>query len=97
MALSTFPPQDILWGFVVTWFINHISLTNTDKILGSDTSWATPVTTHTYFRNVQLWGSSAPSNLTGQLVNDAPTTIKSSPMALVLAFLAVVAGSVFCV
>ncbi|GJE94465.1 polysaccharide lyase family 14 protein [Phanerochaete sordida] len=32
---------------------------------GDDSSWATPVTTHTYFRNIQLWGSSAASNLTG--------------------------------
>ncbi|EKM54469.1 polysaccharide lyase family 14 protein [Phanerochaete carnosa HHB-10118-sp] len=32
---------------------------------GNDSSWATPMTTHTYFRNIQLWGSSAASNLTG--------------------------------
>lgn len=36
---------------------------------GSDNSWATPSTTHTYFRNMQLWGSSNPSNLTGQKVS----------------------------
>jgi hypothetical protein len=90
-------PQDVLWRFVITWLINHILLTNSDKNLGSDTSWATPVTTHTYFRNVQLWGSSAASNFTGQSNNDAPSTIKFSSMALVFALLAVVAGSVFCV
>ena len=53
----------------------HSSLTS---IIGSDTSWATHVTTHTYFRNVQLWGSSSPSNLTGSLVSDASATHKSS-------------------
>ncbi|KAH7923403.1 polysaccharide lyase family 14 protein [Leucogyrophana mollusca] len=34
---------------------------------GSDSSWATPQTTYTYFRNIQMWGSSSPSNLTGQV------------------------------
>jgi len=28
---------------------------------GNDTSWSTPQTTHTYFRNIGLWGSTAPS------------------------------------
>jgi len=36
---------------------------------GEDESWATPNTTHTYFRNFQLWGSNSPSNLTGPSVN----------------------------
>jgi len=31
---------------------------------GDDASWAPPNDTHTYFRNVQLWGGSSPSNLT---------------------------------
>jgi len=35
---------------------------------GSDQSWATPVTTHTYYRNVQMWGNNSPSNLTGSIV-----------------------------
>ncbi|EPQ57534.1 hypothetical protein GLOTRDRAFT_137841 [Gloeophyllum trabeum ATCC 11539] len=38
---------------------------------GSDYSWATPQTTHTYFRNFRLWGSSSPSNLTGSKVSAA--------------------------
>ncbi|KAF4620808.1 hypothetical protein D9613_000690 [Agrocybe pediades] len=63
---------------------------------GSDTSWATPVTTYTYFRNVRLWGSNAPSNLTGSLVNDGSFNYQSS-MTLVLTLLAIVAGSLFCV
>ncbi|KAF7792392.1 hypothetical protein EIP86_003429 [Pleurotus ostreatoroseus] len=41
---------------------------------GDNSSWATPQTTHTYFRNIQLWGSSAASNLTGQTVSAAPHT-----------------------
>ncbi|TFK54226.1 polysaccharide lyase family 14 protein [Heliocybe sulcata] len=38
---------------------------------GSDSSWATPETTHTYFRNFRLWGSTSPSNLTGSKVSAA--------------------------
>lgn len=38
---------------------------------GSDSSWATPQTAHSYYRNIELWGSSAPSNLTGSKVNSA--------------------------
>ncbi|KAF8973269.1 polysaccharide lyase family 14 protein [Flammula alnicola] len=52
--------------------------------------------THTYFRNVRLWGSSSPSNMTGPLVNDAPSSYKSS-MTLVLALLTVIVGSAYCI
>jgi len=38
---------------------------------GSDSSWATPNTTHTYFRNMQLWGSNSPSTLTGAKVSNS--------------------------
>lgn len=38
---------------------------------GSDNSWSPPSTTHSYFRNFRLWGSSAPSNLTGSTVSAA--------------------------
>ncbi|KAF4598635.1 hypothetical protein EYR38_007041 [Pleurotus pulmonarius] len=38
---------------------------------GGDDSWATPQTTHTYYRNIRMWGGSQPSNLTGQTVNAA--------------------------
>jgi hypothetical protein len=31
---------------------------------GNDATWAPAADTHTYFRNFQLWGGSAPSNLT---------------------------------
>jgi hypothetical protein len=36
---------------------------------GDDSSWAPPSDTHTYFRNFQMWGGSAPSNLTGAHVS----------------------------
>lgn len=38
---------------------------------GDDPSWATPQTVHTYYRNIQMWGSSSPSLLSGQAVNAA--------------------------
>jgi len=36
---------------------------------GSDDTWATPVTTHTYFRNIRLWGTSRASELQGTVVS----------------------------
>ncbi|KAG6844568.1 hypothetical protein H0H87_005910 [Tephrocybe sp. NHM501043] len=44
---------------------------------GSDNSWATPNTTHTYYRNIMLYGSSAASNLTGNTINGADRTTAS--------------------
>jgi hypothetical protein len=38
---------------------------------GNDDSWATPVETHTYYRNFKLWGGTSASNLTGSHVNAA--------------------------
>ena len=38
---------------------------------GDDSSWATPQTVHTYFRNIQLWGSSDASNLSGPTISAA--------------------------
>ncbi|KAG2150480.1 polysaccharide lyase family 14 protein [Suillus clintonianus] len=38
---------------------------------GDDSSWATPQTVHTYYRNIQMWGSSSPSLLSGQTINAA--------------------------
>jgi hypothetical protein len=38
---------------------------------GNDDSWSAPNTTHSYFRNFRLWGSSAPSNLAGSVVSAA--------------------------
>ncbi|KAJ7346633.1 polysaccharide lyase family 14 protein [Mycena albidolilacea] len=38
---------------------------------GSDSSWSTPDTTHTYFRNMELYGSSNPSTLTGSKVTNS--------------------------
>ncbi|KAE9411479.1 hypothetical protein BT96DRAFT_1011285 [Gymnopus androsaceus JB14] len=49
---------------------------------GSDDSWATPTTTHTYFRNIQLWGGADPSN--GTAINFAMRTIKTTDSLFVL-------------
>lgn len=38
---------------------------------GSDDTWATSETVNTYYRNFELYGSSLPSNLTGQKVSSA--------------------------
>ncbi|KIJ18898.1 polysaccharide lyase family 14 protein [Paxillus involutus ATCC 200175] len=38
---------------------------------GSDSSWATPQTVHTYYRNFQLFGSSSASTLTGATASGA--------------------------
>ncbi|KAJ3528338.1 hypothetical protein NM688_g8012 [Phlebia brevispora] len=51
---------------------------------GDNSSWATPQTTHTYFRNIQLWGSSATSNLTGPTVSGASQTSSGSGWLLSL-------------
>ncbi|KAG8938034.1 hypothetical protein FRC03_007696 [Tulasnella sp. 419] len=32
---------------------------------GNDPSWATPTSQNTYYRNIQLWAGTAPSNVTG--------------------------------
>lgn len=45
---------------------------------GNDESWATPETVHTYFRNIQLWGSDRPSTLSGPTVSGASQHTKSS-------------------
>ncbi|EAU91407.2 hypothetical protein CC1G_01896 [Coprinopsis cinerea okayama7 len=51
-------------------------------------SFATPRTFHTYYRNIQLWGSSAASNLTGPTISNAPSTRCSSFAVLIPALLA---------
>ncbi|KAG6837734.1 hypothetical protein H0H93_003536 [Arthromyces matolae] len=42
---------------------------------GSDSSWEPSETTHTYFRNIQLYGGSAASNLTGSVVSAADRSL----------------------
>jgi hypothetical protein len=49
---------------------------------GDDTSWSTPQATHTYFRNIQMWGSSAASNLTGQPISAAPLSVAKASVGL---------------
>ncbi|KAH0589488.1 hypothetical protein J132_05678 [Termitomyces sp. J132] len=61
-------PQVYLNGFYFSTFFG-----------GSDKSWATPNTTHTYFRNIVLYGSGAASNLTGKEIN---STSHSRPIHL---------------
>jgi len=53
---------------------------------GSDASWAPSNTTHAYFRNVQLWGGSSASTLTGQRVNGA-SSISPSLSAIFVLFM----------
>lgn len=38
---------------------------------GSDSSWATPSTVNSYFRNFEMWGSTAASNFSGNAVTGA--------------------------
>ncbi|KIO34226.1 hypothetical protein M407DRAFT_240797 [Tulasnella calospora MUT 4182] len=47
---------------------------------GNDNTWASPVSQNTYYRNIQLWASTAQSNVTGQPVKafGAATTPRSS-------------------
>ncbi|KAJ4483411.1 hypothetical protein J3R30DRAFT_3284673 [Lentinula aciculospora] len=52
---------------------------------GSDDAWATPTTTHTYYRDIQLWGSADPAN--GTAVNSTvnlATIIKPTNSLLIL-------------
>ncbi|THG94548.1 hypothetical protein EW145_g8118 [Phellinidium pouzarii] len=54
---------------LVSTFTLHSKTKNTpDNYLrtffgGDDSSWATPNDTHTYFRNIAMWGSSSPSTM----------------------------------
>ncbi|KAG9098460.1 hypothetical protein FS749_003746 [Ceratobasidium sp. UAMH 11750] len=49
---------------------------------GEDSSWASPTEQHTYFRNIRLWGSESPSNLTGNQVNSAAPVTGAIPVWL---------------
>ncbi|KAJ7770230.1 polysaccharide lyase family 14 protein [Mycena maculata] len=51
---------------------------------GSDSTWATPNTTHTYFRNMELWGGGSPSILTGSKVTSSGILgAAQSPLSIV--------------
>lgn len=54
---------------------------------GDDSSWATPNTVNTYFRNFQLWGSSATSNATGtnSTTNSARSTANRATLIVLAA------------
>ena len=55
---------------------------------GSDSSWAPSASTNAYFRNFQLFGSSAASNLTGAKVSAAPPRLATAARPGVLAWAA---------
>ncbi|KAB5596045.1 hypothetical protein CTheo_562 [Ceratobasidium theobromae] len=48
---------------------------------GEDSSWASPKEQHTYFRNIRMWGSDAPSNMTGNKIN-AATPVTAAAVSL---------------
>ncbi|EUC64321.1 polysaccharide lyase family 14 protein [Rhizoctonia solani AG-3 Rhs1AP] len=64
---------------------------------GEDSSWASPKEQHTYFRNIRMWGSDAPSNMTGNRVNAASPVAVASPVWLsaVVAIASAFAGAIF--
>jgi len=45
---------------------------------GDDTTWATPTTTHTYFRNLQVYAADSTSNLTGPTVTSSSSSSSRS-------------------
>ncbi|KIK98268.1 polysaccharide lyase family 14 protein [Paxillus rubicundulus Ve08.2h10] len=55
---------------------------------GSDSSWATPETVHTYYRNFQLFGSSSASTLAGATVSGAVRLTAVNGLWTVALFLA---------
>lgn len=61
---------------------------------GDDPSWATPSTVHSYYRNFQMWGSSAASNLTKTTTSSGcrPTVSQSS---MIVTAAAVLGGVMF--
>ncbi|KDQ53488.1 polysaccharide lyase family 14 protein [Jaapia argillacea MUCL 33604] len=76
-------PANVANGFVTLYYNDVHALSQTglqiraDQVVTaggfyfSDSSYATPQTTHTYFRNFNLWASTAPSNLTGTKVSNS--------------------------
>ncbi|TCD71233.1 hypothetical protein EIP91_011711 [Steccherinum ochraceum] len=58
---------------------------------GNDASWAPNDTTHAYFRNIQLWGSSTASNLTA--ASPARLGAESSPAQWLFGLAVAVAGA----
>jgi hypothetical protein len=63
---------------------------------GDTTSWASPATQSSYFRNIQMYGGTGASNFTGQrsdAVHTAPVSLRTTVLALVATFLAVAGAS----
>ncbi|KAF8678178.1 hypothetical protein RHS04_05488, partial [Rhizoctonia solani] len=57
-------------------------LVNSTFFGGEDSSWASPKEQHTYFRNIRMWGSDAPSNMTGNRINAASSIAVGFPVWL---------------
>jgi len=55
---------------------------------GSDSSWASTNLTHTYFRNIQLFAGTNPSNLEGSRVKDSDIKPKNAAQGRVQMFIA---------
>ena len=62
---------------------------------GSDSSWAPSSDMNAYFRNIQLWGSNAPSNLTGP--NLDPSSSHSAGMSVRIQWQFIAASSAWLV
>ncbi|CAE6517955.1 unnamed protein product [Rhizoctonia solani] len=88
---------------------NDIQYRNSDKINsisglffstffgGEDSSWASPKEQHTYFRNIRMWGSDAPSNMTGNRINAASPVAVAFPVWLpvLVGMASAFAGAIF--
>ncbi|KAH8828439.1 polysaccharide lyase family 14 protein [Flagelloscypha sp. PMI_526] len=51
---------------------------------GSDSSWATPDTTFTYYRNISMWGSNQASTLSGQKVKNGGESLSPLHSSIVI-------------
>jgi hypothetical protein len=62
---------------------------------GNDASWAPSSDQHAYFRNFQMWGSTAPSNLTGHVISGSQHTASALSKGTIItsAILTVVGGA----
>jgi len=54
---------------------------------GSDSSFATPQTVHTYFRNLQVWGGSAASNSSSAAAGCLQSNLRIGVLSVLIAYL----------
>jgi hypothetical protein len=57
---------------------------------GADESFAALRDTHSYFRNIQLWGSSQASNLTGPVIESSAISVPALRLSLTFSLCGVV-------